>query len=453
MLLRKRPWKHSPTSRPPPKRLLARLKPRGPLWRNGDFLRLWSAQTISLFGSQISDLALPFVAILTLKATTFEVAALAVVDRLPFVLFTLPAGVWVDRLRRRPILIAADWGRGAALVSIPVAYAAGVLTLSQLYVVGFLTGTLTVFFDIAYQSYLPSLVERHQLADGNAKLQTSGSAASVVGPGLAGVLIGALKAPYAVAMDAASFVASALFMSRMHGAESAPTATASRRMRAEIIDGLRYVLRHPIMRPFMWFVATSNFFTTMIGSIILVFAVRDLHLTAATVGVIFSLGSVGFLAGALLGGRISRALGVGPAMILEAALGGAPWILVPLASGSRAIPFIVIPEMLFGFFAVSFNVTGISLLQAITPDRMLGRMNASRRFFVWGVMPLGGLLGGALATQIGLRPTLWVGALGAGVAFLPLLLSPVRHVARHEDAEKLVAIINEEFLESTASTA
>ena len=138
------------------------------------------SQTISLFGSQISDLALPFVAILTLKATTFEVAALAVVDRLPFVLFTLPAGVWVDRLRRRPILIAADWGRGAALVSIPVAYAAGVLTLSQLYVVGFLTGTLTVFFDVAYQSYLPSLVERHQLADGNAKLQTSGSAASVV---------------------------------------------------------------------------------------------------------------------------------------------------------------------------------------------------------------------------------------------------------------------------------
>jgi MFS family permease len=432
--------------------LLARLKPRGPLWRNGDFLRLWSAQTVSLFGSQISDLALPFVAILTLKATTFEVAALAVVDRLPFLVFTLPAGVWVDRLRRRPILIAADWGRGAALVSIPVAYAIGVLTLSQLYIVGFLTGTLTVFFDVAYQSYLPSLVERDQLADGNAKLETSRSAASVVGPGLAGVLIGVVKAPYAIAVDAASFVASALFMSRMQRAETAPAATASRRMRAEIIEGLRYILRHPITRPFIWFVATANFFTTMIFSIFLVFAVRDLHLTAATVGVIFSLASLGSLAGALYGGRISRALGVGPAMILEAALGGAPWILIPLASGSRAIPFLVIPQMLFGFFAVSFNVTGISLVQAITPDRMLGRMNASRRFFVWGVMPLGGLLGGALATQIGLRPTLWIGALGATVAFLPLLLSPVRHVARHEDAEKLVAKINEEFLESTAST-
>jgi len=164
--------------------------PRGELWRNGDFLFLWSAQTVSEFGSQVTNLALPLAAIYVLKATTFEVAALGVVEFLPFVLFSIPPGVWVDRLRRRPIMIAADWGRGAALASIPLAYVAGALTLAQLYVVGFVAGALTVFFDVSYQSYLPSLVERDQIGDGNSKLQTSGSAAQVAGPGLAGLLVG-----------------------------------------------------------------------------------------------------------------------------------------------------------------------------------------------------------------------------------------------------------------------
>jgi MFS family permease len=422
-------------------------RPRGPLWRNGDFLRLWSAQTVSEFGSQVTNLALPLAAILVLKASTFEVAALGVVEFLPFVLFSLPAGVWVDRLRRRPILIAADWGRAAALGSIPLAYLAGALTLGQLYAVGFVTGVLTVFFDVAYQSYLPSLVERDQIGEGNSKLEISRSTAQVAGPGLAGLLVAAFKAPYAIAVDAASFGLSALFMTAIDRVEELPAelGASRRRMRAEIAEGLGYVLRHPLMRPLMLFVATSNFFGTIIGSILLVFAVRVLHLSPATIGLIFSLASLGGLAGAFTATKIATKFGIGRTLVGLAATSGLAFVLVPLASGSLAIPFLVAAYLVYGFSGLVLNITGISLLQAITPDRLLGRMNASRRFVVWGVIPLGGLTGGALGSHLGLRETMWIGAIGASLAFLPLLFSPTRQVVETADAEEMVREINAEF--------
>ncbi len=299
-------------------------RPGGPLWRNGDFLLLWGAQSVSQVGSQVTGLALPLAAILVLHASTFQVAALNVVDVLPFALFSLPAGVWVDRLRRRPLMIAADWGRAAALASIPVVYAFGGLTLAQLYVVGFVTGTLTVCFDVSYQSYLPSIVEKSQLGDGNSKLEVSRSVAQLSGPGLAGVLVGAISAPFAIAVDAASFVGSAVLMSAIRKVEELPEtlATARRRMHEEIGEGLRFIVRHPIMRPMLIWVATSNFAGTVLFSIFLVFAVRDLHLHAATIGLLFSLGNVGTLLGALLATRISRRFGIGPALVGYAAIGG-----------------------------------------------------------------------------------------------------------------------------------
>jgi len=413
-------------------------RPRGPLWHNGDFLLLWSAQSVSQVGSQVTGLALPLAAILVLKATTFEVAALNVVDLLPFVLFSLPTGVWVDRLRRRPLMIAADWGRGVALCSIPVAYALGDLTLAHLYVVGFVTGTLTVFFDVSYQSYLPSLVDRPELGDGNSKLEVSRSSAQVAGPGLAGVLVGAITAPYAIAVDAASFVVSALLMSAIRRVEELPEslATSRRRMHVEIAEGLRYVVGHPIMRPMLVWVTASNFFTTLLNAVLLVFAVRTLHLTAATIGLTLSLASIGTVIGALTATRLSRRFGVGPAMIGFAAVGGAGMLLIPLARGGAAIPLLVAGEFVFGFCAIAANVNGISLVQAITPDRMLGRMNASRRFVVWGVIPFGGLLGGALGTEFGLRTALWVGAIGSALAFIALLPSPLLRIRVLEDAER-----------------
>src|SRR5260370_28902761 len=259
---------------------MIRRPPRSTLFPYTTLFRsfLWSAQTVSQFGSQVTNLALPLAAILVLKASTFEVAALGVVESLPFVLFSLPAGVWGDRLRRRPILIVADLGRGGALASIPLAYVAGALTLGQLYAVGFVTGVLTVCFDVAYQSYLPSLVERDQIGEGNSKLEVSRSTAQVAGPGLAGVLVGAFSAPYAIAVDAAGFIGSPLLMTAIKRVEELPAALAGsrRRMWVEIAEGLGYVFRHPLMRPMMLWVATRHFLTPVIFSILLVFAVRAL---------------------------------------------------------------------------------------------------------------------------------------------------------------------------------
>jgi MFS family permease len=414
-------------------------RPRGPLWQNGDFLLLWGAQSISQVGSQVTGLALPLAAILVLHATTFQVAALNVVDLLPWVLFSLPVGVWVDRLRRRPLMIIADWGRALALGSIPVAYALGGLTLAQLYIVGFATGTLTVFFDVSYQSYLPAVVEREELGDANSKLEVSRSGAQLGGPGLAGILIGAITAPYAIAVDAVSFAGSAILMTAIRRIEELPETLAAsrRRMRTEIAEGLRFVVGHPIMRPMMVFVATSNFFNTLLYSIFLVFAVRDLHLHAATIGLMFSLANIGTLAGAMTATRTARRFGIGPSMISFAALSGFALLLIPLARGGYAIPFIVVAQLVFGFCAIGMNVNGISLVQAITPERMLGRTNASRRFVVWGVMPFGGLIGGALGSTLGLRAALWVGAIGCALAFLALLPSPIRRVRVLADAEAL----------------
>ncbi|HUF01452.1 MAG TPA: MFS transporter [Gaiellaceae bacterium] len=411
-----------------------RLRPTGGLWQHGDFLRLWSAQTISQFGSQISALALPLAAILVLDASAFEVALLGAVEFLPFLLFALPAGVWVDRLPRKPILVLADAGRAAVLVSIPLAYALDALTIWQLYAVGFLVGIGTVFFDVAYQSYLPSLVTRSSLVEGNSKLEISRSGAQLAGPGLAGALVELVTAPYAILVDAVSFVASAVFLLRIRLTETVPKPTARASMARELAEGFRYLLGHWFQRPLAIAVAISNFFSTLGFSIILVYAVRELGMSAGLIGVVLALGNVGWLLGAVAATRLSARLGVGRTMVGSAILFGPSMLLVPLAPQSSPVPFLVAGLALLTFGGVVFNVTGLSFTQAIVPSRMLGRLNATRRFIVWGVIPLGSLTGGALATVIGLRPTLFVGAIGGSLSFLPLILSPVRSLGPMEEA-------------------
>jgi MFS family permease len=429
------------------RRVLGHLKPRGALWRDGDFLRFWSAQTVSQFGSQVSAIALPFVAILVLKATAFEIAALSAIEFLPFVLFTLPAGVWVDRLRRRLLMIVADWGRALALGSIPVAYSLGWLTLAQLYVVGFIVGSLTVFFDVSYQSYLPSLVSREHLGEGNTKLEFSRAGAQVSGPGLAGLLVSAVTAPYAIVADAVSFIGSALFATSIKKIEPPqPVPEGGQpRMRTEILAGLRYVRRNPIMRPFLWQIGLQNFFINMVGALLVVYAVRSLHLTAATVGLVFSLGNVGLLVGAPIAVRVAQRFGIGPTLVWGAFVTGSSYLLVAVASRSSAIPLLALAQFLWSAGAILYFVNGISLIQAITPDRMLGRVNASRRFAVWGVIPIGNLLGGAIAATLGLHIAIWIGATGGALSIIPLLLSPVRRIHRTEDALALVEALNAEF--------
>jgi MFS family permease len=406
------------------------LWPRGGLWRHPDFLRLWGAETVSQFGTQVSQLAIPLIAIIVLKASAFEVAALGAIEFLPFTLFALPAGVWVDRLPRRPILVIADVGRAVALVSIPLAYAFDVLTIWQLFVVGFVVGVFTVFFDVAYQSYLPSLVERDRLVDGNSKLEVSRSAAQIGGPGLGGVLVSAITGPFAVLVDAVSFVWSALLIWRIRAREERPAPEAAPSMRREVMEGLRYILGDPRWRALSLYVASSNFFSNVIFAVYLVYAVRELDLSPATIGLIFAVGNSGWLLGAVVAGRVSRRLGVGRTLIAGALVSGPASLLVPLAPRSFPIPFLVGSMILLAFGIVLFNVTAISLMQTLTPNRILGRMNASRRWVVWGTIPLGGFLGGALASWVGLRETLFVGAIGMSLAFLFLVFSPLREIER-----------------------
>ena len=427
-----------------------RLRPRGVLWRDADFLRFWSAQTVSQFGSQVSGIALPFVAVLTIKATAFQIAALSAVEFLPFVLLTLPAGVWVDRLRRRPLMIVADWGRALALGSIPIAYALGGLTLAQLYVVGFVVGSLTVFFDVSYQSYLPSLVSRDHLGEGNTKLEFTRASAQVSGPGIGGLLVSAVTAPYAIVVDAASFVASALFATSIRKPEpQAPVSSEERqKMRGEILTGLRYVARHPIMRPFLWQIGLQNFFINMVGALLVVYAVRELHLTAATVGLVFSLGNVGLLLGAPIAQGLATRFGIGPTLVWGGFVTGASYLLVAVASHGVAIPLLALAQFCWSAGAILYFINGISLIQAITPDRLLGRVNASRRFVVWGVIPAGNLLGGLIASEFSVHTAIWVGAIGGALSILPLLFSPVRSIRTTEDALALSEPLNAAFATS-----
>jgi MFS family permease len=407
-----------------------KLWPSGGLWRHPDFLRLWSAETISQFGTQVTLLALPLAAIDVIHASAFEVAALTTVEFLPFLLVSLPAGVWVDRLPRRPILVVGDLARAALLASVPIAYALDALTIWQLYGVGFGVGIATVFFDVAYQSYLPSLVERRQLVDGNAKLEISRSAALVGGPGLAGLLVELLKAPVAILVDAVSFLGSALFIFRIRKAERSPQREAAGRgrMREELGEGLRYVLNHPYLKNIAACTALFNFFGNVGFAVLLVFARRELGLSAAEIGVAFTLGNVGPLLAAFSANRLSQRFGVGPTIIGAAATGGPMFLLVPFAPhGSEAIPFFAAVFVVGGFCNVVYNVAQISLRQAITPERIQGRMNSVMRFIVWGTIPLGALVGGLLTTTpLGLKGALIVGGIGTCISFLPVLLSPVR---------------------------
>jgi MFS family permease len=411
-----------------------RTWPQGGLWRHRDFLKLWSAETISQFGTAITGLALPLVAIIVLHASAFEVAALGTIEFAPFILFSLPAGVWVDRLRRRPILIVGDLGRAVLLASIPVAYFADALTIWQLYVVGFLVGTLTVFFDVAYQAYLPSLVERGELVDGNSKLEISRSTAQITGPGFAGGIIGLLTAPYAIVLDAISFLGSALLLFGIGKQEASigdEGAQERRSMKAELGEGLRFVLGHRYLRNIAASTATFNFFGNMFFAIFLVYLVRNVHMTPGLIGLVVSLGSTGALLGALTANRIAARLGVGRTIVWAQAttLVG---ILIPLAPQDkyRAIPFLVAAQLVTTASIVVYNVNQLSLRQALCPERLQGRMNAVMRFLVWGTIPIGSLLGGALASTVGLRATIWVGVLGSLLAALPVALSPVRSVER-----------------------
>lgn len=396
------------------------------LIRHRDFRLLWAGQTISRVGTEISLLALPLIAIQILGATTFEVGSLTAVETLPFLLVGLPAGAWVDRMRRRRVLLVADIGRLVALGSIPVASALASVTLVQLFVVAFVTGVFTVFFDVAYQSYLPELVDHQQLVEGNAKLSASESTAHVVGPGVGGSLIGWVGASTAVVADALSYALSFLCLIAIRTPAEEPERGKNRTsLVTDIREGLRFVWRENRIRAVAFCTATSNLFSGVSAAVVLLLMTRVLGFSGGKIGLVFAVSGVGAIVGSVIAPWLSRRFGVGPAIVLSIAFGGVGPFLVAGATGSLAPAMLALGFGILGLSSVAYNVNQVSVRQAICPRRLQGRMNASVRFLVWGTLPVGGFLGGALGSVIGIRPTLWVAAVGQATAFLWLLPSPI----------------------------
>jgi MFS family permease len=406
-------------------------RPAGGLWSHPDFLKLWTGQSISELGSQVSQLAIPWLAAVSLHASPIEFSLLGVLGFLPFILFALPAGVWVDRLRRRQILIVGDASRAVLLTIIPILWAAGVLQIWHLLILQFVIGIFTVFFDVAYQSYLPALIEREHLVDGNSKLQLTVSIAQVAGPSMSGGLIAALTAPYAIVADAASFLVSTFFMLRMRHREHVPERAAGEahpKMWPQVKEGLQWVVGNRYLRAIAGCTGTSNFFSQVLFATLVLYAVRVLHLSSVTLGVVLAVGSVGSIAGALAANRLQKRLGVGPAIVMYAIVFSLAGVLFPLAPRSSPLPELMAGIAIFGFAGVAYNITQVSLRQAITPERLQGRMNAAMRWIVWGTIPLGTITGGLIGQTVGLRAAMWVGAVGGIPVFLWVLLSPVRSI-------------------------
>jgi MFS family permease len=406
-------------------------RPQGALWSHPDFMKMWTGQSISEFGSQISALAIPLLAAVGLHASAFQFALLEVLGFMPFILFALPAGVWVDRLRRRRILIVGDSARAVLLAVIPVLWATHTLQIWHLLALQFVIGVCTVFFDVAYQSYLPALIDREHLIDGNSKLQLTVSVSQVAGPSASGALIAAVTAPYAIAADAVSFVVSSVFMIAMRHRETPPSPdddTQHPKMWPQVKEGLQWVVGHPWLRPIAACTGSSNFFSNVLFAVAILYMVRTLHLSAFEIGSVFAVGSSGSIVGALVTNRLNRRIGVGPTIVATAAVFSLAGFGYPLAPRHFPLPVLMLAQAAFGFASVTYNITQVSLRQAITPERLQGRMNAAMRWIVWGTLPLGALLGGGIATWFDLRTALWVGAIGGLLPFLPVTLSSVRGI-------------------------
>lgn len=394
------------------------------LWRHHDFRQLWAAETVSQVGTQVTQLALPVIAVSVLAATPLEMGFLTALETLAFLVIGLPAGAWVDRWRRKRVLVTGDLVRAVALTSVPVAWALGDLSLGQLFVVATVTGAATVFFDVAYQSYLPALVDRDQIVDGNGKLATSQSVAQVAGPGITGLLLRVVSSPVLIAVDAVSFLLSAACIGRIRTPDRVPERADRRPLRTEIAEGLSFVVRHPLRR-IVACTGTSNLFSAITTALLVLFALRTLGLSQSTLGLVLSAGAVGGLVGAVSGAPFARRVGEGRAIPLSVLVILPFSALTPLAVLGAPGVLLALSTFGFGWGSVAYNITQVSFRQRLCPPALLGRMNASVRFLVFGTMPLGGLLGGLLGSWLGVLPALWVGVAGQVLAALPVVLSPL----------------------------
>lgn len=397
------------------------------LLRDHDYRQLFASTTVSQFGVHITHLAVPLVAIMALDASPFQVGLLGALLMAPFLLVGLPAGAWVDRMRRQPVLIAGDLGRALVLATIPVAWWLDVLTLWHLYAVALAYGAFHVFFDVAYQSYLPHLVGRANLVEGNSKLEAVRASAELGGPAIAGQLIRHLTLPVALLVNAVAMAASALFVARIRKPEEVPARHPDANLLREIKAGLRFVLGHRLLRAIVTCTATFNLLSSAYGVMLLLFLERSLGLDAGTIGLVLTAHGAGGVVGAFLARRLAGWVGQGRVLWVSVAVTAPFMLLMPLmAEPGWRLWLAAMGLFVCSIGVVVYNVTQVSFRQAITPDNLLGRMNASVRFLVYGTMPAGALLGGVLGEVLGVRNALLIFASAIFLASLPVFLSPLR---------------------------
>lgn len=403
------------------------------LWRHADFLWLWTGQTISRIGSVVTRTALPLVALLVLGAGPLEMAYLVIAASAGVLVVGLVAGAWVDRLRRRPILVWTDVIRAALLFWIPVAYAFDALRIEQLYAVAFIEACLASLFNSAYPAYVPSLIGADRLVEGNSKLATSSSIAEIGGPGIAGMLVQIAGAPFAIFVDAFSFVVSAVSLAMIRSPEPLrPTRDTTKRIAHEIVEGLLTVRRHAVVFPLALRSILAHVFGSFYGVLYSLYLLQELHLDPLLLGIVISAGGVGSLVGSIFASRVINALGLGPAIIWMALGAAALGVLTPLAQGPLVIVTVMVflPQLLGDGLQTIEGVAEISLVQGLIPDRILGRANATLEVVSHGIgYPIGALIAAAIAEQIGVRGAIAVGWAGMSASILILVLSPLRRVS------------------------
>lgn len=404
------------------------------LWRNQSFTRLWFAQAASNVGSQITGIALPLTAVLVLGATPVQMGILGIAGRAPNLLFDLFAGVWVDRTRRRPILVGADLGRALLIGTIPLAALLGYLTFVQLYVIAFAVGTLAGFFSLASISLLPSLVKREQLVEANSKMAVTDAVMTIAGPSLAGGLVQLLGAPKAIIVDAISYLVSALSLRGIAASEKPPSRAQRRSVWAEIGEGIHELVRTPLLRALAISVSVGTFGVAIQETVLVLFLTRELDFTAAAIGLVFTFGGAGSLLGAVLAGRAARLVGVGRAIVFGNLLWGIGVLLIPLADiFGGAFLLVAAGQMVANIGGAIWGVNQMSLRQNITPVGLFARATAARRVLMISLQITGAALGAFLGTVVGLRVTLIVGAVGLVLGFLLVLCSPVRTIRNMSD--------------------
>lgn len=390
-----------------------------------DFRRLWVGDVLSKAGSQVLLLAVPVLAATTLDASTWQVGLLSALAGLPYLLFGLPIGAWSDRVRRRPVLVAADAARAVALAWIPLAALIGVLAIEQLYAVQFVAGTAAAVFDVSLGAYLPFLVGRGRLVEANGALEANRAVTFTLGPGLAGQLVAWLGAATAVVASVAGFLWSALWLGLIRSAEPVRPPAPSRHLGREIREGIRLTLGQPFIRATTLHATSVVLFLSMRYAIETLFLLRTVGLLPSTIGLLMVGPGVGSVAGAATAARIARRAGRVRAVLLAGLVMGAAGLLIPLAADGARLACYVVGAAVVSFSIAVTNVTAASLRQVLCPDELLGRMNATSRFLAWATLPLGGIAGGALGTVLGLRAALWVAAAGAAASAFWLLSARV----------------------------